>query len=323
MISSDLRNETNQKAMGGTELMLDRVVQWVGPNALDNIQLVASRFRGFDTSKKHHVFWEHDLAGDPESQKVFGNADILEIFDAIVFVSYWQRDQFVAAYPLLSRPDIQAKTLVVLNAIKPIDTAGRQYFRNGKINMIYTPTPHRGLDILVTVFDLLSKQFPNKLHLDVYSSFNLYGWGERDKQYEGLFKAIEDHPDMTNHGTVPNDEVRDALLKADVFAYPSTWQETSCLCLIEAMSAGCLHVCSDLAAIPETSGRLPVVYPYSQNSGEHAHRFHCVMEYVVQELLKSPGLDMTAHKMYCDAKYNEGDAQKNWTAILEKVNNGK
>jgi len=118
---------------------------------------------------------------------------------------------------------------------------------DNKIRLIYTPTPHRGLEILVPVFEHIVRDMPD-IHLDIFSSFNLYGWKERDKAYEKLFERIDAHPQMTNHGTVKNSVVRDYLGKSHIFAYPSIWKETSGITLIEAMSSRNLIVASDLAA---------------------------------------------------------------------------
>ena len=93
----------------------------------------------------------------------------------------------------------------------------------------------------------------DNVHLDVFSSFNAYGWAERDEPYQELFDKIEAHPQMTYHGFKPNNIVRNALQKAHIFAYPSIWMETSCIALMEAMSAGLMCVHPNLAALPETA----------------------------------------------------------------------
>ncbi|OUS47499.1 hypothetical protein BE221DRAFT_71485, partial [Ostreococcus tauri] len=68
-------------------------------------------------------------------------------------------------------------------------------------------------------------------------------------------------------------EVREALTKAHIFAYPSIWQETSCIAAIEALSAGVHVVTSSLAALPETLGTFATMYQYVEDTEEHLAAF--------------------------------------------------
>src|SRR6185436_14024378 len=146
--------------------------------------------------------------------------------------------------------------IVLYNAIEPIPLVEKP---PDTINFVYHTTPHRGLEILVPVFENIVREFPN-VHLDVFSSFAAYGWNERDKPYEPLFAKIAEHPNMTYHGYQPNDVVREYLQRAHYFAYPNTWLETSCIALMEAMSAGCVCLHPNAGALPETSGGLTRMY---------------------------------------------------------------
>lgn len=315
------QNELDAKAAGGTELLGERLEKLVNPELLKDFQIIRSRFRSLDDTKKHHIFWVHDLAGDPESNAVFENVELMQKFDAFVFVSYWQKGSFLNYYRNIPKN----KCLVIRNAIESIDTTKRT--TEEKISLIYTPTPHRGLEILVPVFEQLCKDFPDKLHLDVYSSFKLYGWEERDKPYQQLFERMESNPDITSHGTVSNDEIRNALLKSDIFAYPSIWQETSCLCLIEAMSAGCFCVCSDLAAIPETSGGLIPMYGYTGDLNLDANSFYSVLRVTIEGILsgKNSGMkqQIQFNKVYTDWLHNTERMKLSWESLLTSIENSK
>lgn len=319
------QNELDKHAMGGTELMVQRVHKYVNPDLLKDVQIVCSRFRGFDESKKYHVFWEHDLPNDPESTRIFQNPDIMNGFDRFVFISRWQRDHFLETFPLLRTQEIRAKSVLIRNAVEAFDLSNRKYMANGKLNLIYISTPHRGLQILVPVFTQLAKDFPGALHLDVYSSFKIYGWEERDQPYEPLFKAIDDHPDMTNHGSVPNDDIRKALLQADILAFPSIWQENSCLSMIESMSAGCLHVCSDLASLPENCGDLPYVYPFNPDLQIHGQHFYVLMHKIIELFLDHPdtlstsNVCVVASRMYSDLMYGIENMRYAWEVLLNTV----
>ena len=257
-------NEVDKDAMGGTELMKYALYDKLPRNLLEQFQIIPSRFRGVDNDKKP-IYWVHDLALDPEMAHLKDGG--WNRFAGIVCVSHWQRQQ-IENY--LGVP--AGKMHVLQNAIEPIAEHEKPDPKEC-VNIIYHTTPHRGLDLLVPVMDWIDEQLPDiNWHLDVYSSFGIYGWPERDKPYQELFQRIKDHPRMTYHGHVDNKEVHKALQKAHIFALPSIWPETSCIALIEAMSAKCICVHSSLAALPETAANWTLMYDYTEIPNDHCTR---------------------------------------------------
>jgi UDP-glucose:(glucosyl)LPS alpha-1,2-glucosyltransferase len=215
-------------------------------------------------------------------------------------------------------------SIVLRNAINPFEKVEKSL--DGPIRLIYHTTPHRGLNILVAAYHELSKLYGDKIHLDVFSSFKIYGWEERDEPYKDLFKSCEDHPHITYHGTKSNEEVREALQKAHIFAYPSIWQETSCIAAIEAMSAGCQIVCPAYAALPETTAGFAYMYPWTTDLHVHANRFANVLKDAIDEQLwirennlDSPTLAM--QKIYADSLYSWDNRAKEWEALLMSMKN--
>lgn len=258
-------SDTNlsRNARGGTEQMRDRLLRFVDSDLLSKVVIHFSRVRPENVIQDApNIFYAHDLFNDPESQ-ILANEGYKK-FAKIVFVSHWQRDQYMLAYNIP-----YSHCTVIENAIekeyvatsKPLD----------KINFIYHTTPHRGLALLHPVFDALYKKYKN-IHLDVYSSFEVYGWKERDKPYEALFTALKQHPAITYHGAKPNAEVLDALDKAHIFLYPCIWQETSCIAMIEAIKSGVLCIHPNLAALPETASECTLMYDYTENIRDHMKR---------------------------------------------------
>ena len=268
-----VRNETNQNSFGGTERMTERLAQEIDKDLLSEFQIVSSRVRDLQDDKIR-VFWAHDLPGDPESN-FLRDKNEQNKFHKFVFVSNWQMQGYISTY------DIPwSKCCVLNNAIDPIEPHSKVDHQK-QLRFIYTSTPHRGLNILAPVFDKLCEKYDN-IHLDVFSSFKIYGWEQRDEPYQKLFDYIDQHDKMTYHGTQPNEVVREALKESHVFAYPSTWQETSCLSLMEAMSAGCVCAHSNLGALYETASHWTHSYQFHEDPSAHAQIFYGVLDSIIQ-----------------------------------------
>ena len=316
------KDEVSANAMGGTELQKAGLEWRLNPDLLDKFQITASRIRDLDPDLKQ-VLWCHDLAEDPEVDNL-SDSEFRKQFDKIVFVSNWQQQR----YNLLRGVSYDEST-VIRNSIEPFQNINSelrlQEAQEGQIRLIYHTTPHRGLNILLTVFQELCKHHDN-LHLDVYSSFGLYGdnWKHRDDDYKRVFEGLDAHPNITNHGAVSNAVVREALLKAHIFAYPSIWQETSCLSLIEAMSAGLFCVHPNYAALPETASNVTVQYDWNENQSLHAGMFYNALELAITSLRAPNSLDKLIHylnvqKAVCDGAFSWQANIPKWEATLQLI----
>ena len=305
-------NELDRNAMGGTELMKYALFDKLEPKLLDKFQIIPSRFRGLEKGKKP-IYWVHDLAQDPEMQHLKDGG--WEKFEKIVCVSHWQRQQI---QNFLGVP--ASKLIVLQNAIEPIEPHDKPD-ADKRINIIYHTTPHRGLDLLYPVMEWVEKTLPDiKWHLDVYSSFGIYGWEERDKPYQELFDKIKSHKHMTYHGHVSNEEVKQALKKAHIFALPSIWPETSCIAMIEAMSAGCVCVHSSLAALPETTSNWTLQYDFTEDNNDHATRMALTLADALR-LVKDPNMEerLNMQKAYTDGFYNWDVRAQQWNVMLQSL----
>lgn len=303
-----------KRAMGGTELLMHRVVDNVPAEHLHGVQIHVSRITHDQIEGKKQVYYAHDLAGDPAADSALSNGG-WQAFDAGVFVSHWQRQAFHQKYTIP-----YSWSAVIPNAIDPIPAS--KIRSDDQIRLIYTSTPHRGLGILYAAFDALSKNYDN-IHLDVFSSFGLYGWEQRDEQFKDLFDLLEAHPKISYHKSQPNDVVREALQNADLFAYPSVWQETSCLCLIEAMSAGLICVHSSLAALPETAKGLTWMYDYTDDVQDHANTLYKQLVTIFSLAEANGGVQhlksQQLQKTITDHNHNLARFARNWTVLLERL----
>lgn len=263
--------EVSKNSRGGTEMMRDRLLNNVNPKLLEQVAIHFSRPREMPADVPN-ILYCHDMAGDPENSELADGGHVL--FDLFVFVSAWQRDQYINQFNIPYE-----KCTVIYNAIET------QYEPVNKptdiIKFVYHTTPHRGLELLVPIFEALCEKFDN-IQLDVYSSFKIYGWENRDVQYLDLFNTIEQHPKMNYHGAVPNEEVIAALKESHIFLYPNIWQETSCIALIEAIRSQMICIHPNYGALPETGANATIMYDYQEDDNQHANYAFSVISQILE-----------------------------------------
>jgi glycosyltransferase involved in cell wall biosynthesis len=296
-------------SQGGTEQMMAGLKKRVPADLLDKFNIICSRVRTVDQSKKN-ILWLHDTWDDPESEHL-EKEESRKRFTKLVFVSHYQQ----ATYNI-GRGVPHSDGVVLQNAIVPIPEHEKP---TGNIRLIYHTTPHRGLDLLVPVVEKIAESVPG-IHLDVFSSFKIYGWGKRDEDYAKLFQRIERHPNMTYHGFQPNDVVREALQRAHIYAYPCIWPETSCISVLEAMSAGCEVVCPSFAALPETCANFASMYPFVEDYNQHANIFYSVLMSVIRNYRSDGGANKRKYqKTYFDNFYSWDYRATQWTGFLKSL----
>lgn len=304
------KDGTYKGAMGGTEMMMQGLKDRVSSDLLDQFQIICSRVS--ELEDKPRILWLHDLWNDPAAQHL-KDPDSRERFEKLVFVSNYQLNTYNMGLGVQYN-----ESIVMKNAIEPIE-----YKEKGDdvVRLIYHTTPHRGLNILVAAFEALAEDYGDRIHLDVYSSFNAYGWPQRDEPYQNLFAQIEAHPQMTYHGYQPNDVVRKALQEAHIFAYPNTWVETSCIAAIEAMSAGCQVVCPNLGALPETTGGFATMYQFEEDMNVHANKFVNILNHAIHMQLNDQNFKqkMLFQKNWVDNNYNWNVRSQEWTFFLKDL----
>jgi glycosyltransferase involved in cell wall biosynthesis len=306
-------NEISKNANGGTELVKRRLAGLIDQDLLSNFQIISSRIRDLDESKIR-ILWSHDLPEDPESEKM-RDKKFRDKFHKMVFVSDWQYQR----YQLVCGMPYDTKSVVFEHGIVPFDASVLEK-PTDIIRIVYISTPQRGLELVVPVFKHLAEKFPN-IHLDVFSSFNIYGWKDADAPYKPLFDEIAEHPQMTYHGTVSNEELRVHLAESHILAYPSIWLETACLSLMECMSAGLLCVHPNYGALPETSAGLTIMYHGNfEDKNEHANVFVNYLEAAINLIVEKKQGDMLGYnKFYVDNKFNINRVKNKWEALLNDL----
>ncbi|MEZ5670466.1 MAG: glycosyltransferase [Alphaproteobacteria bacterium] len=172
---------------------------------------------------------------------------VRERWDAFALVSDWQADRFVAGFGL-----DRHRTGIMRNAIAPVF---ENLVPSGKGDALapklaYTSTPFRGLHVLLHAMPQITLRHP-LARLKVYSSMSLYH--TEDDPFGELYAWAQRTPGVAYSPSIPQAALPAALADVSVLAYPNTFDETSCIAVMEAMAAGCRVVTARRGALPETT----------------------------------------------------------------------
>lgn len=245
------------KPSGGTELLYKNLIKYVGQDWFEKINLVPSFCNPsvIDPSKIN-VIWQH-LSYDQNAIASIVDKNFVDSIDHFVYVSQWQLDQFKNRFPIQD-----AHNIVIRNAIEPIEFIEKP---TNKIKLIYTSMPNRGLDILLDAFEMIDQ---SNVELTIYSSNIIYGTQYNTmigNHYDKLFHRCKTMKNVIYKGYAMNTAVRKSLQQSHILAYPSTYEETSCLAAIEAGAAGCKIVTTNLGALSETCGEYASFVEYTRD----------------------------------------------------------
>jgi UDP-glucose:(glucosyl)LPS alpha-1,2-glucosyltransferase len=299
------------RPLGGSETQFENVEHLIP----DNVNLMLNKFQ-IDATK-YNVHWQHQYHDQPSVQ-FLRDRNLQNQISAIVFVSYHQKDLFERFLNVAKE-----KSIVIRNAVWPIEPHEKP---KNKVNLIYSSTPFRGLNVLVVALNMLLKRRPDLrkyVHLNVFSNMKLYGsaYENLNSEYEGLYEFCRQHPNITYHGVVPQKDLREHLKQSHIFSYCCTWEESSCIAAIEAMSAGCLPVISNIGALPETCSHYGIYYsPVSTdiyNKGNallHSEQYSYLLEQTICDYLNEPPIELLSDMVYTTNKYYSWEKRhQEWT----------
>lgn len=243
---------SEQPAAGGTEILRAGLSRHTSIDERDfNLILCNADYSQIKFSKQN-ILWQHNNYSD-ESVAGMKDKSFMKAIDATVYVSHWQYEKFRYLFQVPTE-----NAFVIKNAIDPIEFKTKP---KDKIKLVYTSTPFRGLDLLLDSFEALDR---DDVELEIYSSPLVYGSGYQKHtagQFDALLERAANTKGVNYHGYATNDDVKKALQEAHIFAYPSIFEETACLSMIEAGAAGLKMVTTDLGALPETGSMYANMIP--------------------------------------------------------------
>lgn len=300
----------SDKPMGGTELMYEELMKRL-PQEYKNKFSIFNYPAYADTSKPT-IYW-NQLSYDQQAVQFLSEPKNIESINEFVFVSHWQAEQFRNRFNIPGY-----KTHVIKNACIGIDQ--RQDGPRHKVKLCYTSTPWRGLDVLLDAWELLK---PKNAELHVFSSTKIYGnefANASESQYQDLYNKCQTLDGVVYRGTLPNDELRNELPTFDILAYPNTFEETSCIAVIEALSAGLRVVTSNIGALPETTEGWARMYPYLVSKELHAIKFADILDEEIANV-RNGALDshLALQKQVYAPRWSWNERINEWISYLDTL----
>ena len=209
-----------------------------------NCNIITANDLKNDFNCKHVNLWLHDM---PDSPAHVEYVDASNKADSVVALSQFHKKKMLEYFP-----DADPTKIVVIG-----NGVASEYFDGASDRdphkLLYTSTPHRGLDILLEVFPKIKELVPQTT-LDVYSSMKVYGdaFAQEDDEFQHLFDKAKKMEGVNYFGTVKKEVLGKAMRDAGVLAYPCNFPETLCVTALEAQRAGLPIITSTAGALPET-----------------------------------------------------------------------
>lgn len=266
---------------GGTEILKEQLIAQLEPGSIDGINLIGSICHPSLVEKdKTNILWQH-LSYDQPNVQYMRDRKFVDSIDYFIYVSSWQYNKFREQFQI---PEY--KSFVIKNATHPFESVPKPILNTipqTKIKLLYSSTPWRGLAVLIKAIEILNKT-RDDFEVDIYSSTKIYGsqFEENEKgKFDELFNKCKNTPNVNYHGYASNEEIRKALLTTHIYSYPSIFAETSCLAIIEAMSAGCHVVTTNYGALPETCGEFATMIEFDSSGQNLIERYADTLNSVI------------------------------------------
>ena len=296
---------------GGTELQHANLIKRLGKDDLQGINLFNNGLvEEFLKSGQVNIFWNH-ISYDQHNILGYLNKELVDKVQYFVYVSNWQYEKYRYHFQIPEN-----RSLVIKNATPSVELQPKPK----KIRLIYTSTPWRGLDVLLDAFSILGR---DDVELDVYSSTIIYGTqfhDENEKHFKALFQRTKSTKNVKYHGYASNEEIREALLRAHVFAYPCTFEETSCISAIEAGMAGLNLVTTNLGALYETVNTWGRLVNYDSNKINLAKKFAFALNRAIDEFWeKETQIRLQEQHVYYKKFYSWDSRISEWRNFLSQL----
>jgi glycosyltransferase involved in cell wall biosynthesis len=248
------------KPRGATEIQMEMLHKHVPKEILDQVQICTSVPGKVPIDpNKVNILWQKNSYDQPNLAPWFADKNNHKKYDWYVFNSHWNYEKFRYFFDVPTD-----RCVVIKNGIN--NFPARKVYKKGQpIKILHHNTPWRGLNVLLRAMQEIKD--PN-ITLDVYSSTQVYGDSfkqQNDDQFKPLYEQAKQLPNVNYIGYETNEYILKNITDYDLYVYPSTFEETSCVSAMEALAAGVHVITNNYGALYETCAEWPVYVNYTDN----------------------------------------------------------
>jgi glycosyltransferase involved in cell wall biosynthesis len=161
----------------------------------------------------------------------------------------------------------------------------------------------------------------------VYSSCEIYGkdfYERNNHNYKELYKQAEQLDNVNYIGYKPNGFIKDHMHTYNMYVYPSIFEETFCISLLEAMAAGLYCITTNYGALFETGAEFPMYIPYEKDYRLLAKKFAYGIEAAANSLHEEQIHNhLECQSAYAQTYYGWNKIGTSWKRFLEGAVNAK
>lgn len=231
------------------------------------------------TQAKLCLYWAHDICVRRNDQAFMGG---VWQTNRVMTVSQWFKDQMSSVWtvnpdiitPIHNGVDYSLFESILLKDNTERTQLGFGEFDHNPVTMIYCSRPERGLDNLVGEGMIMEKLLDKAPWVRLKVCGYEHPVPELQGFYDGLRARIDHLPNCEHVGALTKKELYEMMCRdADVWCYPTEFEEVSCITAMECMAAGMTILTTKSGALEETIGDYRNATLFSMKKGVPIDRF--------------------------------------------------
>jgi glycosyltransferase involved in cell wall biosynthesis len=185
--------------------------------------------------------------------------------------------------------------------------------------MCYVSSPDRGLIYLLKMWPKIKEAVPDA-ELHVYYGFDVYDFIHRGNPAKKAFKekilSMMKQEGITYHGRLGHKELAEEVNKCGVWAYPTDFDEISCISAMKCQALGAVPCVTNKSALQETvKNGIKVDVDIQDKTGQQAY-----VEALINLLQHPEEQEDLRNMSWAQSYFSWANVAEQWTTLLRTGN---